>query len=368
MGRQATIGDQHPCFVIAEAGVNHNGDPALAHRLIDVAADSGADCVKFQTFRADALVSPSARKAAYQEETTGGGSQLEMLKRLELPTAVWRELLEHAEERRLVFLSTPFDEASADLLIELGVDLLKLGSGDLTNRPLIEHCALSGLPLILSTGMGDRYEVNAAVAWFRLAFQHRDMVERDSPVSYSEGGRIGLLHCVSSYPAPATSLNLRAIATMKRLTRLPIGFSDHSVGIAAPPLAVAAGACMIEKHFTLDRKMEGPDHRASLEPDQLMEMIQQIRQAEQMLGHGRKEPDPIEADVRAVARRSVVSLCEIPKGTIISHDMVGIRRPATGMPPATLYQAIGAKALQDIAAGEPLQVQWLEFNPPENNV
>jgi sialic acid synthase SpsE len=291
-----------------------------------------------------------------------------MLRRLELPPSVWAELKAHCDERGLMFLSTPFDEQSADMLVGLGVDALKLGSGDLTNRPLIEHCALTGLPLILSTGMSDRHEVASAVAWFRLAFQHRDVPQRPGRVRYADGGRIGLLHCVSSYPAAAKALNLRAIGTMKWLTRLPVGYSDHSKGVDACPLAVAAGACMLEKHFTLDRNMEGPDHRASLEPGELAELVQLVRHAEVMLGHGRKEPDESERDVREVARRSVVALVDIPKGTMITHDMVGIRRPATGMQPAHLGQAIGARALQDIPAGEPLRIEWLHVRPPEQMV
>lgn len=362
------IGDGNPVFIIAEAGVNHNGSPELAHKLIDVAAQAKADAVKFQTFRSDSLVSPTARKAEYQQQTTGGGTQAEMLRRLELPESVWKELFAHAAEANILFMSTPFDEASADLLVNLGVELLKLGSGDLTNRPLIEHCALTGLPLIMSTGMADRHEVASALAWFRLAFQHRHRDVRPTRVRFADGGRVGLLHCVSSYPAAPRALNLRAIGTMKWLTRVPVGYSDHSTGLIACPLAVAAGACMVEKHFTLDRAMEGPDHRASLEPSELTTLVSDIRAAETMLGHGRKEPDESERDVREVARRSVVALVDIAEGSVIDHDMVGIRRPATGMPPAHLMQVIGARALRPIKAGDPIQAAWLHMNPPESMV
>jgi sialic acid synthase SpsE len=345
--------------------VNHNGDPELAHKLIDIAADAKADAVKFQTFKAELLVTAQARKAAYQTETTGGGSQSEMLKRLELPESAWAELKQHCGQRGLMFLSTPFDDESLELLVSLGVDALKLGSGDTTNRPLIEHCALSGLPLILSTGMCNRHEVASAVAWFRLAFQHRDVVQRHGRVKYADGGRIGLMHCVSSYPAAATSLNLRAIGTMKWLTRLPIGYSDHSEGLAACPLAVAAGACMLEKHFTISRDMEGPDHRASLEPEELAELVRAVRRTEDMLGHGRKEPDASELDVREVARRSVVALVDIPEGALIGEGMVGVRRPGTGMAPAHLYQVIGSRTRRAVTAGEPIQSAFLDIRPSD---
>lgn len=358
-----TIGDGHPVFFIAEAGVNHNGVPELAHKLVDIAADANADAVKFQTFKAELLVTATARKAAYQSETTGEGSQAEMLKRLELPKSVWAELKQHCEERGLMFLSTPFDEESLDLLVSLGVDALKLGSGDTTNRPLIEQCALSGLPLVLSTGMCNRHEVAAAVAWFRLAFQHRDIAQRPGRVRYADGGRIGLMHCVSSYPAAPGSLNLRAIGTMKWLTRLPVGYSDHSQGLAACPLAVAAGACMLEKHFTISRGMDGPDHRASLEPGELRELVFSVRQTEVMLGHGRKEPDASELDVREVARRSVVALVDIPEGAMVSAGMVGIRRPGTGMAPAHIGQVIGSRARTAIPAGQPIQSSHLIIHP-----
>lgn len=358
--RSYTIGHDQPVFFIAEAGVNHNGDARLAHDLIDVAVAAGADAVKFQTFSAETLVSPSARKAAYQEETTGGGSQFEMLKGLELPESAWRELDQHCHDAGIIFMSSPFDQASVDLLVELGVDAIKLGSGELTNRPLIEHCALTGLPIIMSTGMANRKEVNAAVSWFRLAFQHGEIISADSRVSFSDGGRLALLHCVSSYPAPEDSLNLRAIASLRDLMNVPIGFSDHSTGNEAVPLAVAAGACIIEKHYTLDRSMLGPDHRASLEPQELTALVQSVRQTEVMLGNGVKQPHPLEEDVRQVARKSVVALRDLAAGEMLSEENIAVRRPATGLEPARFRMALGARVNRDVPAGEPLQAEWLE--------
>lgn len=360
-----TIGHSKPCFIIAEAGVNHNGDLALAHRLIDVAADAKADAVKFQTFRADALVSPKASKAAYQQETTGGGNQMEMLRALELEASAWRELQTHARERSIRFMSTPFDEASCDLLSDMGVDLLKLGSGDLTNKPLVEHCALTGLPLIMSTGMANRAECEAAVSWFRLAFRHGDIPQRQTGVAFEDGGRLAMLHCVSAYPAPDDALNLRAMGAMREFLGLPIGFSDHSTGVEASVMAVAAGACIIEKHFTTDSSLPGPDHRASLEPDALATLVSEIRRIERMLGHGRKEPAGVEENVRSVARRSVVALRDIPKGARISAEDVGIRRPASGVHPSQLHLVVGSRALVEISAGDPVTKSMIEFTSSE---
>ncbi|MCA8940376.1 MAG: N-acetylneuraminate synthase family protein, partial [Planctomycetes bacterium] len=311
------IGQGQPVYFIAEAGVNHNGDLALAHRLIDVAAAAKADAVKFQTFRAEALVSPKARKAEYQSASTGAGSQMEMLKALELAEPAWKELKAHCDEAGIAFLSTPFDEGSCDLLVEISVDAIKLGSGDLTNKGLIQHISRTGLPLLLSTGMGTRPEVSAAVSWFHKAFEAGSHQVAESGIGYADGGRLGLLHCVSSYPAPDEALNLRAIETMAAFTRLSVGYSDHSVGIDALPIAVAAGAVMLEKHFTTDRTLPGPDHQASLEPEELANAVQKVRRVEMLLGHGRKEPHPCEEELREVARRSLTALRDIAAGVEI---------------------------------------------------
>lgn len=354
------IGHAEPVFFIAEAGVNHNGDVGLAHDLIDVAVSAGADAVKFQTFSADTLVSPSAKKAAYQTETTGDGSQYEMLKALELPLASWLELKQHCEEADIIFMSSPFDPESVDLLVNLGVDAIKLGSGELTNRPLIEHCALTGLPVIMSTGMATRKEVNAAVSWFRLAFQHGEISSPATRLRLSDGGKLALLHCVSSYPAPEDSLNLRAISSLRELMSVPVGFSDHSVGNEAVPLAVAAGACIIEKHFTLDRSMQGPDHRASLEPNELLALVQSVRQTEAILGDGVKKPHPLEENVREVARKSVIALRDLKAGDVLDESCIAVRRPGTGIAPAKFAQVLGASLLRDVPAGEPLQLDWID--------
>ncbi|NUQ34518.1 MAG: N-acetylneuraminate synthase [Planctomycetaceae bacterium] len=362
------IGHRQPVFIIAEAGVNHNGDAKLAHELIDRSAATGANAVKFQTFAAERLVSPLAAKAEYQKATTGEGSQFSMLRKLELAPGVWPELKQHCEERGVIFMSSPFDEQSADVLVESGIEILKLGSGELTNRPLIEHCALTGLPTIMSTGMATRHEVEAALTWFRTGFRRGAIANtQQERVRFEDSGRIGLLHCVSSYPAPAHILNLRAIQTLRDVTLVPVGFSDHSVDIGPPQFAVAAGACMIEKHITLDKGMEGPDHRASLEPRAFAAMVEAIRELERMLGDGRKMPHESEANVRDVARKSVVALRPIPRGKEIEAADIGIRRPGNGMAPAHIGQVLGRKALRDIGAGEAIQTSWVDLVPEKEH-
>jgi N-acetylneuraminate synthase len=256
------IGPGQPVFVIAEAGVNHNGDLKLARALIDVAVEAGADAVKFQTFRAERLATPDAPKAEYQVQTTGNAeSQFEMLRRLELSADAHRELQAYCHERGIIFLSTPFDEEAVDLLDESGVAAFKISSGDLTNSPLLEHVASKGKPVILSTGMSELSELIEAVSVLNTA-------GCENPV---------LLHCVSNYPADPAEVNLRAMQTMRSAFDVPVGFSDHTQGIDVALAAVALGACVIEKHFTLDRTMPGPDHRASLEPTELRELVRSIR-------------------------------------------------------------------------------------------
>ncbi len=359
------IGNDQAVFCIAEAGVNHNGKVDLAHKLIDAALKSGADAIKFQTFKAEALVSPQALKAAYQKEATGEGSQFSMLKALELPIEAWRELKQHCDEVGIFFLSTPFDERSCDLLVELEVPLLKLGSGELTHKSLIEYCAATGLPLLLSTGMADRYEVGAALSWVRLAFQHENFVsasrsKKPPEICYADGGKIGLLHCISSYPAPLESLNLKAIKTLQELFAVPIGFSDHSLGLDAIPIAVAAGACIVEKHFTLDQTLSGPDHSMSLRPEELEELIQEVRKTEAMLGHGRKEAHSLEEEVRKVARKSIVALKDIDEGELLTPDNIGIRRPGTGLVPAKITQVFNQRTQKAVKAGELIELSSLK--------
>lgn len=333
------IGDGYPCFVIAEVGVNHNGDPAIAKRSVEAAAAAGADAVKFQTFRAEALVTASAPKAEYQlGNTDAAESQLDMLKALQLSVEEHRELMALSVDRGVLFLSTPFDRESADLLEELDLPAFKIGSGELTDLPLLRHVARKGRPLIVSTGMSWLAEVEAAVETIR-----------------AEGaGSLGLLHCVSNYPAAPGDLNLAAMATLRRTFGVPVGYSDHTTGLGAAVAAVALGACIIEKHFTVDRSLPGPDHRVSLEPSEFREMVNAIRATEASIGDGAKRPMPAEESTRLMARKSVVALQRIESGTVITPDMVGVRRPGTGLAPAELDRVAGRRAGETILPGTPL--------------
>lgn len=329
------IGPGSACFIIAEAGVNHNGDPDLAKRLVDVAVAAGADAVKFQTFNAERLVSPGAATAAYQAQSTGERSQLELLRRLELSPSAHRQLREYCQARSIMFLSTPFDEESADLLETLGVPAFKVSSGDLTNTPLLAHIARKGKPVLLSTGMSTLDEVQTAVQTIRNA-----------------GGRqLVLLHCVSRYPAEPHEANLRAMQTLAQQCQVPVGYSDHTLGIDVALAAVALGACIIEKHLTLDRQLPGPDHHMSLDPGAFRSLVQGIRIVELSLGHGRKEPSSAEAEISAAARRSLVTIRPIAKGSQLTADAIAIKRPGTGLSPASLPQVVGRVAARDIAAG-----------------
>lgn len=340
-----SIGPQHPVFVIAEAGVNHNGDLQMARALIDVAVEAGADAVKFQTFNADLLATSDAPKAEYQLQTTGDDeSQLEMLRRLELSADTHRELQLHCHERGIIFLSTPFDESAADLLDELGVPAFKISSGDLTNSPLLEHVAQKGKPVIISTGMSELSEVIEAVSILNAA-------GCDNPV---------LLHCVSNYPANPADVNLRAMQTMRAAFDVPVGFSDHTTGTDVSLAAVALGACVIEKHFTLDRTLPGPDHRASLEPAELRELVQSIRRVEMALGHGRKTPAPSEIETATVARRSLVAARNIPAGATLEREMIALRRPGTGLSPSMVETLVGKRARADISPGTLLDLEMFE--------
>ncbi len=326
------IGGDVPCFVIAEAGVNHNGDPALAHALVDAAADAGADAIKFQTFEPDALVAADAPKAEYQLANDGAGSQAEMLARLVLPRDAHLALADHARSRGIVFLSTPFDEGSADLLAELGVGAFKIGSGDVTNLPLLAHVARKGRPIVLSTGMSTLDEVGEAVATLRSAGCES----------------LVLLHCVSSYPAPVAEMNLRAMATLAAQFAVPVGLSDHTHGIAIATAAVALGARVIEKHVTTDRRLPGPDHLASLEPHELRAMIDAIRAVESALGDGRKVPTPSERSTAAVARRSIHFRSALAAGASVTERDFIMLRPGTGLTPRHVAELVGRRLRRDV--------------------
>lgn len=331
------VGEGAPAFVIAEAGVNHNGDAGLARTLVDVACDAGADAVKFQTFTTDRLVSPRAPKAEYQLQTTDPGeSQQAMLRALELSADLHEELQARCRARGVLFLSTPFDEESATFLDRLGVPAFKLGSGEVTNLPLIRHVAATGKPLILSTGMSHLGEVDAA----RRAF-----VE-------AGGSGLVLLHCVTSYPADPAEANLRAMETLSRAFAVPVGYSDHTEGLEVCLAAVALGAAVIEKHFTTDRTLPGPDHRCSLEPGELHGLVRGIRAVEAALGSGRKEPAASEVDNRRVVRRSLAAAADLPCGASLSAETLVALRPGTGIPPALVDAVIGRRTRRALSRGE----------------
>ena len=339
------IGPGQPCFIIAEVGVNHNGDITLARRLIDVAATAGADAVKFQTFQADRLVSPTAPKAEYQQRMTGAEeSQWEMLRRLELSQPAHRELQEYAQLRHMLFLSAPFDEESADLLEALGVAAFKIPSGEITNLPFLAYLAHKGKPMIVSTGMSHLKEVETAV----------NTIKREG------NDKIILLHCVSSYPAAPQEVNLRAIDTMAKTFELWVGFSDHTQGIEIALAAVAVGACVIEKHLTLDRNLPGPDHRISLEPPEFRALVQGIRKVEASLGHGRKEPSASAANTARVARKSLVAARDIPAGTPLTRELIAVKRPGTGLAPTMQLQLMGRTTRKAIPAGTLLTLEMLK--------
>lgn len=330
------VGPGQPCFVIAEAGVNHNGDIDLALRLVDAAAAAGADAVKFQTFKADRLVTVDARKAAYQVRGDADReTQREMLARMELTVEHHRVLMARCADLGILFLSTPFEEESADLLEALRVEAFKLPSGELTNLPFLAHVARKGRPLIVSTGMSILRDVDAAVGCCRRA----------------GATGIALLQCVSEYPADAAAANLRAMDTMRNLFSCPVGFSDHTQGISVATAAAALGANIIEKHFTLDRTLPGPDHHASLEPDELSEMVRAIRVAQSALGDGNKRIGAGERAVALAARKSLVAGRDIPAGTVIGLEHLVTRRPGTGVSPASRDQVLGRRARIAIAAG-----------------
>lgn len=335
-----------PVFVIAEGGVNHNGDVALALRLCDAAKQAGADAVKFQTFRAEDLVVPGAPTAEYQQRQTGAQDQFAMLRALELDEAQHRTIKAHCDAIGVEFFSTPFSVGAVDMLVRLGVRRLKMSSGELTHRALVEHAAATRLPLILSTGMATMDEIREALDWTRAARGSLDGVT--------------VLHCTSAYPAPDEALNLRAMVSMGRDLGVAVGYSDHSLGIEACQAAAALGATVVEKHLTLDRTLPGPDHAASLEPGEFAQMVAGIRRIEAMLGDGVKAPSPEERDTARVARRSVVAARDIAAGQRIDESMLACRRPATGIAPRDLGRVVGRTARMAIAAGAVLQWDQLE--------
>jgi N,N'-diacetyllegionaminate synthase len=334
------IGGGSRCFFIAEAGVNHNGEMGLAHQLVDVAAEARADAVKFQTFEPIKLASPEAGQAEYQIANGGRRtSQLEMLKKLTLSRAAQRELCDHARERGIIFLSTPFDEASADFLEELDVPAFKVGSGDLTNHPLLAHLARKGTPLLVSTGMSNLDEVSEAV----------DVILANGSPGFA------LLHCVTNYPTKPEECNLKAMATIRSAFGVPTGWSDHTKGIHLSLAAVALGAELLEKHFTLDRGLSGPDHRASLEPDELATLVRQVRDVEVSLGSGSKEPVSSERELAQLVRRSLHAARDLGAGHRLEASDVVSLRPGGGIPPTALSQLIGRRLKRPLEQGARLR-------------
>ena len=342
-------------LVIAEAGVNHNGSIDLACELVDAAADAGADIVKFQTFSADALVTPDAPKAAYQLETTDRGqTQYEMLKALELKASDYRRLVERCRARGIGFLSTPFDPASLAFLVdELAIDRVKIPSGEITNGPMLLAAARTRLPVILSTGMSTLEDVREALAVLAFGYDRRDETpgrEAFERAYVSQSGRdalrerVTLLHCTTSYPAPLATINLRAMDTMRDAFGLPVGYSDHSQGIVVPIAAVARGAVVIEKHFTMDRTLPGPDHLASLEPAELKSMVSAIRDVETALGSAQKLPTAGELETCKVVRKSLSAARPIAPGEAFTEENMMPRRPGSGISPMEFWDILGSTA------------------------
>lgn len=333
----------HRTLIIAEAGVNHNGDIELAKQLIDVAASAGADLVKFQTFKADRLVTRMARKADYQIQTTQGQeSQYDMLRRLELSPEAHRELISHCAARKVSFFSTGFDVESIDLLVGLGQDRFKIPSGEITNLPYLRHIGRLGKRVILSTGMATLGEIEAALTVLEQAGTSR--------------ARITVLHCTTEYPAPMNEVNLRAMQSIHAAFGVAVGYSDHTPGIEVAVAAVAMGASVIEKHFTLDRNLPGPDHNASLEPAELKAMVTAIRNIELALGDGLKRLTPSEAGNRSVARKSLVASRPIKSGELFSIENITAKRPGTGISPMRWDEVMGRVSPRDFLVDELIEL------------
>ncbi len=336
--------DTSKVFIIAEAGVNHNGRLYLAYQLIDVAKDAGADAVKFQTFKAESVVSRLADKAEYQKKTTGSDkSQLEMIKKLEISFDDFIKLKKYCDKKGIIFLSTPFDHQSIDFLYDL-VDIYKIPSGEIINYPYLKHIAAKNKPIIMSTGMANLGEVEEAINAIR---------------SVNSNANISILHCTTNYPIPYEEVNLKAMQTLAATFKLPVGYSDHTLGIEVPVAAVAMGAKVIEKHFTLDKNLSGPDHKTSLAPNELKKMVKAIRNIEKALGDGIKKPNKSEIEIMKVARRSLIATRDIRAGEIIKESDIAIKRPGMGILPKFKEIIIGIKLINGIRQDEPFK--WENF-------
>lgn len=338
------IGENEPIFIIAEIGVNHNGDIRIAKKLVDVAKEANVDCVKFQTFFTEDVIAEGAPLADYQKKSSSAKTQRELVKKLELSMPSFEEIKNYAEKSGLIFLSTPFDFRSVDLLNKLDVDGFKVSSGDLNNKPFLEKIASSHKPIILSTGMANLQEIQESVDW----------IVKGGCTSYS------LLQCTSSYPTQIHDCNLATIPLLQKEFDVPIGFSDHTVDSIASIVSVGLGAKIIEKHITLDKKMEGPDHILSTEPHELKSFVANIRNAEASLGNGIKTCLPCEVNVKTVARKSIVALHNILRGEQLKKDDVGIKRPGTGIEPKSLETILTKRVKRDLKIGEVIDWNDLE--------
>lgn len=328
-------------FIIAEAGVNHNGSIEIAQKLVDAAVAAGADAVKFQTFKAEKLVCKNAQKAEYQMETTDKAeSQFDMLKKLELTVDMHKQLISYCNQKGIMFLSTPFDIDSLEFLVQCGVDIIKIPSGEITNYPYLRAVGRTGKKVILSSGMSTLDEVRDAVK-----------------VLKDNGSKeIIVLHCNTEYPTPYADVNLKAMLTLKDELKIDVGYSDHTKGIEVPIAAAALGAMVIEKHFTLDKEMEGPDHKASLEPNELQEMVKAIRNIEIALGNGKKSPSESEKKNVGIVRKSIVARCNIIKGEKFTESNLTTKRPGTGISPMAWNDIIGKKAERDFKEDELIEL------------
>lgn len=332
------IGPQQPCFIIAEAGVNHNGSLDLAIQLVDAASAAGADAVKFQLYNADEQVSAAAPTAEYQHAGTGIESMLQMAESYDLPWSCHEKIVARCRERGIAYMSSCFDKNAVDFLIRLGGDCIKVGSGELTNYPLLEYMSATGKPILLSTGMCSLADVADAVQCIQNA--------GNSPLV--------LFQCVSNYPASPESINLKVLETYARAFDVPVGYSDHTEGSTVAAVSIAMGACMIEKHFTLDKGLPGPDHAMSLTPEELAAFVAAIRDAEAALGDGVKKVMPSEEAVRSVARRSLVAARDLVPGDVLDDTTVTLKRPATGIDPRAWRYVKGRRIGQNISANMPI--------------
>jgi N,N'-diacetyllegionaminate synthase len=328
-------------IIIAEAGDNHNGSEELAYKLIDAASEAGADFVKFQTFKSEAVISRFAQMADYQKINTGvTESQLDMVKKLELPFEAFVRLKKYAQKLRIGFLSTPFDFFSLEFLDSLELETIKVSSGDITNMPFLERLGRMGKKVILSTGMSDIEEVALAL----------DILKRNG------SGPVTLLHCNTEYPTPYEDVNLRAMVTLRDRFHVPVGYSDHTLGTEVPVAAVALGAAVVEKHFTLDRNMDGPDHKASLEPEELAQMVRSIRNIEKAMGSGIKKPSMSESKNISIARKSIVAACPIRKGEMLTEQNLSVKRPGNGISPVMWYEVLVSAAVRDFMEDELIEI------------